>query len=108
MSTRANVFIRNDYDDREKEVIYHHCDGYPNHLGKILTNILQQFSLEKGSSKVSKKELAQFICDKDNDFRITTPYEAGDAEYNYEIYLSERRAYWEEVYSGNEDWLCDI
>lgn len=107
MSTRANIFIRNDYDDDEKEVLYHHCDGYPEGVGKDLTRILNKFS-EEIHSTVSKEDLANYICNSDNDFRITTPYVAGDAEYIYEIYLVKRRVDWEHLYTGEQEWLCNF
>lgn len=107
MSTRANIFIRNDYGDDEKVVIYHHCDGYPEGVGKVLTRILHKFSTENHST-VSKEELANYICSSDKEFRITTPCMAGDAEYIYEINLSKRRVEWEGLYIGEQEWLCDF
>lgn len=107
MSTRANIFIRNDYDDDEKVVLYHHCDGYPDGVGRDLTNILNKFRKENHST-VSKEELANYICNNDSDFRNTTPCEAADAEYIYEINLAKRRVEWEGLYTGEQDWLCDF
>ena len=107
MSTRANIFIRNDYDDHEKVVIYHHYDGYPEGVGKDLTNILHKFSKEKHAN-VSKEELANYICNSDSDYCITTPYEAGDAEYIYEINLAKHRVEWERLYTGEQEWLCNF
>ena len=105
MSTRANIFIRNDYDDDEKVVLYHHCDGYPEGVGRDLTNILHKFSKEKHAN-VSKEELANYICNSDNDFRNTTPCEAGDTEYIYEINLAKHRVEWERLFTGEQEWLC--
>ena len=85
MSTRANIFIRNDFDDNEKVVIYHHRDA-----------------------NVSKEELASFICNNDSDFRIITPFEAADAEYIYEINLAKRSVKWEGLYNGEQEWLCNF
>lgn len=107
MSTRANIFIRNKYGDREKEIIYHHCDGYPEGVGRDLTRILQSLPNDTLET-ISKHELAEFICEKDSYFSITTPHEAGDAEYVYEIDLSKRRVDWEHLYTGEQEWLCDL
>ena len=107
MSTRANIFILNDYGDDEKVVIYHHCDGYPEGVGKVLTRILHKFSTENHST-VSKEELANYICSSDKEFRITPPCMAGDAEYIYEINLSKRRVEWEGLCIGEQEWLCDF
>ena len=107
MSTRANIFIRNDFDDNEKVVIYHHRDGYPEGVGKDLTNILHKFNKEKHAN-VSKEELASFICNNDSDFRIITPFEAADAEYIYEINLAKRSVKWEGLYNGEQEWLCNF
>ena len=107
MSTRANIFIRNDYDDNEKEVVYHHYDGFPEGVGRILTNILRKFSKDT-DTKASKQELAHYICESDNDFIITTPCVAADAEYNYKINLALQRVIWENLNSGEQEWLCDF
>ena len=107
MSTRANIFIRNDYDDQEKVVIYHHYDGYPEGVGKDLTSILHKINKEK-HTKVTKEELANYICNNNNDYRITTPFEAADAEYIYEINLAKRRVEWEGLYNGEQEWLCNF
>lgn len=107
MSTRANIYIRNDYEDRDKVILYHHCDGYPKGVGRDLIRILRDL---KGEDKetLTKQSLAEYICEKDPYFRITTPFVAGDAEYNYEINLSRRRVDWEHLYTGEEEWLCDF
>lgn len=107
MSTRANIVIRNDYDDKEKVVIYHHCDGYPEGVGKDLTSILQKYS-ENEHANATKEELANFICNADSDFRITTPFENADAEYIYEINSAKRHVEWERVYNGEQKWLCNF
>ncbi len=105
MSTRANIFIRNDYDDDEKVIIYHHYDGYPEGVGKDLTRILHTFCQENHTT-TSKEELARYICDSDGDFHIMTPCVAIDAEYNYEINLTKRRVEWVHLYTGEQEWLC--
>jgi len=107
MSTRANIFIRNDYDDRDKVILYHHCDGYPDGVGRDLRSILSNIPQETNET-LTKESLAEYICEKDSYFRITTPFVAGDAEYNYEINLSKRRVDWEHLYTGNQEWLCDF
>lgn len=107
MSTRANIFIRNDYDDNEKVVIYHHYDGYPEGVGKDLTCILQKFSKEKHVN-VSKEELANFICNSDSNFRITTPFETADVEYIFEINLVRHSVEWTGLYNGEQEWLCNF
>jgi len=107
MSTRANIFIRNSYDDREKEILYHHCDGYPEGVGKSLSSILRKLPKEENQS-MTKHNLARFICENDSEFRITTPYSAGDAEYVYEIIISKRCVDWEHLYTGEQERLCNF
>lgn len=107
MSTRANIFIRNSYDDREKEVIYHHCDGYPEGVGRTLSQILRSIPKDVRES-LTKLSLAEYICEKDSDFQITTPCMAADAEYIYEVCLDKRRVDWEHLYTGEQEWLCDF
>ena len=107
MSTRANIYIRESCDDREKEILYHHCDGYPEGVGRTLRSILHKLPKE-GTMTLTKQSLAKFICDNDSDFRITTPYYVGDAEYVYEINLSRRRVDYEHLYTREQEWLCDF
>jgi hypothetical protein len=63
MSTRANIYIRESNDDREKEILYHHCDGYPEGVGRTLRSILHKLPKE-GTMTLTKQSLAKFICDK--------------------------------------------
>ena len=46
MSTRANIYIRESCDDREKEILYHHCYGYPEGVGRTLRSILHKLPKE--------------------------------------------------------------
>jgi len=116
MSTRANIFIRESQDDREKECVYHHCDGYPEGLGRVIRSILSHLPKDANgevlSDYLSKERMAKFICEQDSDFKITTPYIAVDSEFNYEIDLQRRRVDWyaTSVNSrhGEQDWLCDF
>jgi len=116
MSTRANIFIRESMDDREKEIVYHHCDGYPEGVGRDLTRILGKLPKDAEGNVLpeylNKRRLAVFICDTDHDFRITTPYSAGDSEFDYEINIAERRVDWYATSvssrEGEQDWLCDF
>jgi len=107
MSTRANIYIRNNYEDRDKEVLYHHYDGYPKGVGRDLIRILAALPRECNES-LTKQSLAKYICDSDSLFEITTPAVAGDAEYIYEIDLSRRRVEWTRLFTGEQDWLCDF
>jgi len=107
MSTRANIYIRDNYEDRDKEVLYHHCDGYPEGVGRDLIRILRALPSDSEVT-LTKQGLAKFICDADPLFSITTPFMAGDAEYIYEIDLSKRRVDWIRIYTREEDWLCDF
>ena len=116
MSTRANVFIRESQGDCEKEVLYHHYDGYPEGVGRDLERILRKLPKdENGNVKeeyLKKKRLAEFICEQDSSFLITTPSVAGDSEFDYEIDLAKRRVDWYATSwtsrSGEQDWLCDF
>jgi hypothetical protein len=108
MSTRANIFIRNNYDDYDKEILYHHCDGYPEGVGRDLRIILQKFAEEYPDVTLTKRLIADYICKSDEQFEITTPNRAADAEYNYEINLEKRRVDYEHVYTSHVEWLCDF
>ena len=116
MSTRANVFIRESVRDREKEVLNHHCDGYPEGVGRDLERILRKLPKDADEKVLgeylTKKRLAEFICEQDPDFRITTPSVAADSEFDYEIDLERRRVDWYATSwtsrSGEQDWLCDF
>lgn len=116
MSTRANVYIRESYSDREKEILYHHCDGYPKGVGRDLTRILSRLPKDSEGKVqqeyLNKKRLAEFICEQDSDFKITTPCSAGDAEFEYEINIEKRRVDWYATSvssrEGEQDWLCDF
>jgi len=116
MSTRANVFIRGSQGDREKEVLFHHCDGYPEGVGRYLARILEKLPKDaEGNVQpeyLQKKRMAEFICEQDNDFQITTPCSAGDSEFDYEIDLQKRRVDWYATSwtsrRGEQDWLCDF
>lgn len=106
MSTRANIFIRDNYHDHDKEVLYHHCDGYPKGVGRDLENILKKFGKEYPDALLTKILVAEYICQSNSDFRITTPYMAGDAEYIYEIDLEKRRVEWIHLATRMEEFLC--
>lgn len=116
MSTRANIYIREFCGDKEKEILYHHCDGYPKGVGRDLTRILDRLPKDSEGKVLpeylNKKRLAEFICEQDSYFRITTPYIAGDAEFEYEINLEKRRVDWYATSvssrEGEQDWLCDF
>ncbi len=108
MSTRANIFIRNNYDDRDKEILYHHCDGYPEGVGRDLRIILQKFAQEYPDVTLTKRLLGEYICKSDEQFKITTPYIAADAEYVYEINLEKRRVDYENLYTSEVDWICNF
>ena len=107
MATRANVFIRDSKSDREKEILYHHWDGYPSGVGVILAGILNTIPKET-SSLLTKSRLAQLINNKNGEFEITTPNEIPGAEYIYEIDLSLRRVDWRHLETGQQEWLCDF
>lgn len=98
MATRANVFIRDSKSDSEKEILYHHWDGYPSGVGVILAGILNTIPKET-SCLLTKNRLAQLINNKNGAFEITTPNEIPGAEYIYEIDLSLRRVDWRHLVS---------
>lgn len=107
MATRANIFIRDNKSDLDKEVLYHHWDGYPDGVGINLAGILN--TIPKDVSKtMTKSSLAGYIHKKNPSFEITTPEEAPDAEYNYEIDLSLRQVDWIYIPTGERNWLCDF
>ena len=107
MATRANVFIRDNKSDREKEILYHHWDGYPDGVGLDLAGILNTIPKEK-IGLLTKRSLAQLINEKISSFEITTPNEIPGAEYIYEVDLSQRRVDWIHLTTGEQEWLCDF
>ncbi len=101
MSTRANIFIRDNYHDTEKQVIYLHSDGYPEGVGRDLERIFGLLSKDENgripSLLMDKKIMATAICEQNPDWNDTTPSSAGDAEYIYEIDLERRRVDWQHL-----------
>ena len=63
MATRANVFIRDSKSDSEKEILYHHWDGYPSGVGVILAGIFNTIPIET-SILLTKSMFAQLINNK--------------------------------------------
>ena len=82
MSTRATVKIM---DEQDTFWLYHHCDGYPEGVGKTLYDYVQKntHNAFKMAENVAT-DLVKLPEDKYGNFEITGG-QHGDVEYTYEI-----------------------
>lgn len=87
MSTRCNIKV---FDNNHEVMLYHHCDGYPEYVGKNL--------FEKFGEKLKNKDCYLYVDDivnglikdkEDDGYEWTTGLH-GDIEYLYEIDLINR------------------
>ena len=115
MATRANIFIREQHSDQEKQVIYAHWDGFPSGVGRDLERTLSLIQKDvnlKKSLLVDREALTAFICQHNPDWLNTTPSVAGDAEYIYEIDLGRRRVDYQHLSINgdvlDEEFLCSL
>lgn len=78
MSTRASIVISKDGFDTA--YVYHHCDGYPDGVGKWLQDFLL---ISRGEFK-TPEEMAKGLNECDYAYKIKD-YVSGDEEYIYEV-----------------------
>lgn len=98
MSTRATIRIIEKDKDGEvvlgkvhREVwLYHHSDGYPKYVGKILREYLKsKFSIES-ANEVATDIIRIKDGDKFDGFELTTR-QHGDVDYTYVITIEKER-----------------
>jgi len=83
MSTRCNVIVA-DAQTGERAFLYHHCDGYPEGVGRDLSEMLVGFRKEFEGRRLDTRELVRYIQGKDKAYEPTTGIH-GDAEYLYTL-----------------------
>lgn len=79
MSTRAHIRI---YDEGGFIQLYHHCDGYPNGIGKDLKSVLHQICLYPD---YGARDLIQNNLGLNDKAYMPTTCIHGDEEYVYVI-----------------------
>ena len=98
MSTRCDIIIKdNDTKTVYKELkLYHHCDGYPEGVGKFL---IEELTPELKHPYITGIDIANFLIKhpKDDGFELTVG-EHIDIEYRYTIDLATREI---KCYSGH-------
>lgn len=113
MSTRANIII-NDYDSNSSVILYSHCDGYPEGVGKNLCDIIYNYE----STHLKCKSFGIFLdIIRSNDFHYEITDDIhGDIEFLYIVNLYPTENYnqvfcykalqlWEDNYY--KDWWKD-
>lgn len=102
MSTRSNTRIK---DGDNVVILYKHHDGYPEGVGKYLTDILKKygFKLFKNSDYLSvlNSEDCSFTGFEEDD------YYAGDSEYIYTIDLDKKTLSYIDKYPCDDDFEFD-
>ena len=81
MSTRAAIIVK---DSKSKYNVYHHCDGYPEGVGKELERVYR--NCDPIDAAEAKKRLLEY----DDEYRDTS-YIHGDEEYIYVVNTDERK-----------------
>ena len=81
MSTRAAIIIK---DSKSKYNVYHHCDGYPEVVGKELERVYR--NCDPIDATEAKKRLLEY----DNEYE-DTDYIHSDEEYIYVVDTDERK-----------------
>ena len=85
MSTRATIIVKN---SNEKYHLYHHCDGYPEGIGKDLKNYLKTVSHWYPDDITNV--LIKGGLNNDDGYEITSG-QHGDEEYGYLIDCDKKR-----------------
>ena len=81
MSTRAAIIIR---DNKSEYNVYHHCDGYPEVVGRELERVY------KNCDQIDAAEAKKRLLEYDSEYRDTDCIH-GDEEYIYVVYADERK-----------------
>jgi hypothetical protein len=87
MSTRANVFV--DYNG-ERVQLYHHYDGYPEGVGKMLASFLEiaTYTAKERTTKGVKNRFMELLK-LDDHFEVEKVGLHGDIEYLYFVKFNE-------------------
>lgn len=93
MSTRCTLRIINNEKDKEPICIYHHCDGYPEGVGKSLADFLREskknllyWEKEVVANQILKGAVKCVGHEEDRDMKYEiTCGQHGDEEYGYVI-----------------------
>ena len=94
MSTRAAIIIR---DSKSKYNVYHHCDGYPEGVGKELEIVY------KNCDPINAIEAKKRLLEYDGEYEDTDCIHS-DEEYIYVIDTDERKI---ECYSVTGDYFMN-
>ena len=94
MSTRAAIIIK---DSKSKYNVYHHCDGYPEVVGKELERVYR--NCDPIDATEAKKRLLEY----DNEYEDTDCIHS-DEEYIYVVDTDERKI---ECYSVTGKYFMD-
>ena len=94
MSTRAAIIIK---DSKSKYNVYHHCDGYPEGVGKELERVYRNCDLIDATE--AKKRLLEY----DNEYEDTDCIHS-DEEYIYVVDTDERKI---ECYSVTDKYFMN-
>ena len=78
MSTRAHITI---IGNEETLHMSHHCDGYPSGVGSDLVRLLKKFNKKNWEPR----EVRDYICEEDEEFRSVESGLRWDQEYLYVI-----------------------
>ena len=81
MSTRGAIIIK---DSKSKYNVYHHCDGYPEVVGKELERVYR--NCDTIDATEAKKRLLEYDSEYED-----TDYIHGDEEYIYVVDTDERK-----------------
>ena len=82
MPTRCNVVV---IDDQDEIILYHHCDGYPNGVGKELMDYLT-----KNNPKTAEDVYRGLVFKYGDEYEIEDRL-SGDIDYRYVVTLEHGR-----------------
>ncbi len=101
MSTRCNVVVV-DVRTGDRTYLYHHCDGYPQGVGRELTSMLSRFRREVGERLIGSNERVRFIQQTDCAYELTAGVH-GDIEYLYTLkVMPDQIVFYAEDAEGND------
>lgn len=94
MSTRATIKVK---DSKHEQFVYHHCDGYPEGVGKILDDYLKLLGKHWDFETIVNHLI------KTNGFEYTTG-QHGDEEYAYLIDIDASQMICYEIEFDDFNW----
>lgn len=86
MSTRSHIEVR---QGKNKNYVYHHCDGYPSGVGMELKETLEKNNFFDKDKQFSIGETTCIICDIDSQYELDEGFH-GDEEYYYVVDCDKR------------------